>query len=302
MRFHNLLFAALITAILSACESGYDPSDIADSDSSSGSSVSEEGSVNVTFNIASIEQVDFENTSYATRSTDIADLCTRINLASFSESDTKTTYNYTSEDDDFGTLSVKLAEGTNRVVILAHNGSGNASIHRPDSIRFSNNKVTDTFYYYGEIEASEGATYDISLTRCVAMFRLIITDDTPEDVTQMEFYYTGGSSTLDATQGLGIVNSRQTEDRDVESSAYDGQSTYEVYTFPHETSDEINVTVTALDASENELVEREFTSVPVTIKTITQYTGEFFSETTGSSTSTFTLTTDSEWETEDYTY
>lgn len=302
MRLHYLFFAAVIAGTLLSCETGYNPDDYADSGSSSGNSTVDEGTVSVTFNIASIEQVEFENTTYTTRATDIADLCTRVDFASFSESDNKTTYNYTSDDDDFGTLSVNLAEGTNRVVILAHNGTGTASIYRPDSIRFSNNKVTDTFYYYAEIEPTDGETYNVSLTRAVAMFRLIVTDDTPEDVTQMQFYYTGGSSTFDATEGFGIVQSRQTEIRDVESSAYNSQSTYEIYTFPHDTNDEIKVTVTALDASGNELTERVFEDVPVTINTITQYTGSFFTETAESGNATFRLTTSSQWDTETYTY
>ena len=300
--FYLPVFIAL-AAMFTACESGYDPNDFADSsDADDDENVVEEGSVNVTFNIVSVEQVDFENTTYGTRATDLSDLCTRIDFAAFSESDNKTTYNQTSDDDDFGTLSVSLAEGTNRIVILAHNGTGSASIYRPDSIRFSNNKVTDTFYYYAEITATEGGSYNVSLTRGVAMFRLIVTDDTPDDVAQMEFYYTGGSSTFDATQGLGVVQSRQTETRDVESTAYSGESVYEIYTFPHSTDDYLDITVTALDASDGELLEREFDDVPVTINTITQYTGEFFTEISGSSSSTFSITIDSEWDTQEYTY
>lgn len=304
MKKFNLSVLAALTVMFMACESGYDPDDFAGpGDEDSEGSVVEEGAVNMTFNIVSVEQVDFENTTSSTSATELSEVCTRIDFAAFSESDSKTTYSQTSDDDDdFGTLSVSLAEGTNRIVILAHNGTGKASIYRPDSIRFTNNKVTDTFYYYAEITATEGGSYNVTLTRSVAMFRLIVTDDTPDDVAQMEFYYTGGSSTFDATQGLGIVQSRQTETRDVESTAYSGESEYEIYTFPHSTDDYLNITVTALDASGNELLEREFEDVPVTINTITQYTGEFFSEITESSSSTFSIIIDSEWNKQEYTY
>lgn len=286
---------AVLAMAFAACEKGYD----ADYDGEG--EVEEEGSIKVTFNVVSVDQVSFGDTTYSTRATGIGELCTRIDFAAFSESDVKTSVNQTSDDDDFGTLSVSLTEGTYQIVIIAHSGTGSATISSADEIKFSNNKVTDTFYYYAELDVTESGSYDITLTRAVAMFRLIVTDSTPEDVTQMEFYYTGGSSTFDATTGFGCVQSRQTEDRDVESSAYEGESVYEVYTFPHETDDVLKMTVTALDASGDDYLERVFTDVPVTVNTITQYTGVFFEQGEEQS-ATFALTTDSEWSTEDYTY
>jgi len=61
---------------------------------------------------------------------------------------------------------------------------------------FPNNKVTDTFYYYGDlVVTTEVQSYDLTLTRAVAMFRLVLTDDEmPSNVAKMKFYYLGGSS------------------------------------------------------------------------------------------------------------
>lgn len=284
-----------------SCEKGYVAESTADN--SSGEAV--EGGVPVTFRVASIEQTDFSTSSTAAASsstTSIADYCTRINLAVFNTDGTKTSVNQTSDDDDFGTLTLSLAEGTYEVVIIAHSCTGNATISSCDEIKFPNNKLTDTFYYYGDITVNGEGSYDITLERAVAMLRFVVSDTTPEDVTQMQFYYTGGSSTFDATTGFGCVNSRQTEVRDVPQAAYTGQSQYEVYTLPHSTDDTLKVVVTALDASANTVLERTFTDVPVTVNKITQYTGEFFTSIAEAVSNTIVLSIADEWETEEYSY
>ena len=73
--------------------------------------------------------------------------------------------------------------------------------------------MTDTFYYYGDlVVTSEVQSYDLTLTRAVAMFRMVLTDDEiPSTVTKFKFYYTGGSSTFSPSAGYGCVNSKQKE-------------------------------------------------------------------------------------------
>ena len=102
-------------------------------------------------------------------------------------------------------------------LVIAHNGEGSATITSTEKVTFPNNKVTDTFYYYGDlIVTSEVQSYDLTLTRAVAMFRLVLTDEEiPSTVTKFKFYYTGGSSTFSPKDGYGCVNSKQTEIRAV---------------------------------------------------------------------------------------
>ena len=85
----------------------------------------------------------------------------------------------------------------------------------------------------------------MNLQRAVAAFKLHITDETiPEEVRSIKFYYTGGSSTLDATTGYGCVNSRQTEI----FNFTDNNRDFTVYTFPHEENKAIKMTISILDA------------------------------------------------------
>lgn len=295
MRKRIIFVLATVVFLLVSCEKGYE------AENESGVE-SEESSIKVSFNIVGVSQSDVSETDTDTEATGLAQYCTRINLAAFNEAGIKTSLNQTSADSDFGTLSLTLSEGNYDVVIIAHSGTGNATISSVDEIKFPNNKMTDTFYYYGQITVSGNSSYDITLERAVAMFRFIITDTTPTNVTQMQFYYTGGSSTFDASTGFGCVQSRQTEVRDVPAEAYEGQSQYEVYTLPHATDDTLKVVVTALDTEGVTILERTFTSVPVTVNKVTQYTGEFFGSTTEQGSFGITLSIDTEWGLQEYSY
>lgn len=175
-------------------------------------------------------------TRVATRAaTDITELCSRLNIAIFDAEGTKVkTVAQKEGDASFGTVALTLAAGTYQLVVIAHNGEGSATITSTEKVTFPNNKVTDTFYYYGDlVVTSEVQSYDLTLTRAVAMFRMVLTDEEiPSTVTKFKFYYTGGSSTFSPSAGYGCVNSKQTEIRPV---AEDGA--YEIFTLPHTEED-----------------------------------------------------------------
>ena len=255
---------------------------------------------NVILHMTQYEQEAFGNSGNraATRAaTDITELCSRLNIAIFDDEGTKVkTVAQKEGDASFGTVALTLAAGTYQLVVIAHNGEGSATITSTEKVTFPNNKVTDTFYYYGDlVVTSEVQSYDLTLTRAVAMFRMVLTDDEiPSTVTKFKLYYTGGSSTFSPSAGYGCVNSKQTEIRAV---ADDG--VYEIFTLPHTEEDVLTkLTVTALDANDNTLKERVFENVPVTRNQITRYTGSFFGSGGSGQTSdgTFRLTADPDWD------
>lgn len=201
------------------------------------------------------------------------------------------------QTDDFGNVGLQLAAGDYRVVCIAHSGEGNCTVSSEDKVTFHNNKVTDTFAYCGTLSIADAAdrqTIDITLHRRVARFRLMLTDDElPARLSQMKLYYLGGSSTFSPALGCGIVQSKQTELRQV---GQDGPRVLDIYTFPHEEDDRLTrLTVTALDADGQTLKERVFENVPVAVNETTQYEGRFFGAggTTGGD--GLTLTADGEW-------
>ena len=212
----------------------------------------------------------YEQESFTRAATDITELCSRLNIAIFDADGTKVkTVAQKESDAGYGTVALTLASGTYKLVVIAHNGEGSATITSTEKVTFPNNKVTDTFYYFGDlVVTSEVQSYDLTLTRAVAMFRLVLTDDEmPSNVAKMKFYYLGGSSTFSPKDGCGCVNSKQTEIRPVSDDGI-----YEIFTLPHTEDDVLTkLTVTALDQNDNIVKERVFENVPVTRNQITRY-------------------------------
>ena len=137
---------------------------------------------NVILHMTQYEQEAFGNSGNraATRATtDITELCSRLNIAIFDDDGTKVkTVAQKEGDASFGTVALTPAAGTYQLVVIAHNAEDSATITSTEKVTFPNNKVTDTFYYYGDlVVTSEVQSYDLTLTRAVAMFRMVLTDD-----------------------------------------------------------------------------------------------------------------------------
>ncbi len=192
--------------------------------------------------------------------------------------------------------------GGNVTATGGNGGEGSATITSEEKVTFANNKVTDTFYYCGDLVVNDSRqSYDLTLRRAVAMFRLVLDDnELPAGFAKMKFYYLGGSSTFSPRDGYGCVNSKQTEVRTVTA----GTKTFDIYTMPHAEDDVLTkVTITALDANDNALKERTLENIPITRNKITSYKGSFFGSSGSLSDGTFRLTADAEWsDVNEYTF
>ena len=238
-----------------------------------------DGKFAVRFNVGEYNITDFEETSASAKGMkkerkQAKELGSVLNFAIFQDGKKVETVNQKSTADDFGNISVNLAEGSYQVVALIHSGNGNATFSSPEKITFPDNKVTDTFLYYSDLEVEGSSENTINVERVVAKYRLTVADEIPEDVATMRFQYTGGSSTLNAVTGFGCVNSRQKELRDVTSHAA-GQ-VFEIYTIPHAESGSLKLTITALNSAGETVKEHVFESVPVELNKVTNHTKTFF--------------------------
>lgn len=247
---------------------------------------------NLCLRIAGFEQIPFDTRSQQ----DITELCSRINVALYQGGERVKSVNQKADDTGFGTVNLSVEPGSYQLVVLAHNCTGNATTTNIEKITFPSNVVSDTFYYYGELTVSGSAqSEELTLRRCVSMFRLDVTDNIPSDVKTMKFYYTGGSSTFSAVSGYGSVNSKQTVKIDIPASQLGQPAVFDVYTMLHAEEGKLKMTVTALDAAGNTLYEREFADVPMTRNAITRYTGNFFDSSSGSKESGFSFVADGDW-------
>ena len=108
--------------------------------------------------------------SRASEATPITELCKRINFALFNyETGEKIkTLNQTTDDESFGKITKNLTKGKYAVLVVAHNGDGNATLSNPEKVTFKDNKITDTFYYYKVIDVEEDSNFDMTMKRVVA--------------------------------------------------------------------------------------------------------------------------------------
>lgn len=168
--------------------------------------------------------------------------------------------NQQSPSSTFGAATFALTEGDYQAVVIGHNGEGNATISSPEKITFYKNKTTDTFCYYESFHVTEdNLRKEITPHRVTGMFVLHIKDAIPSTAKTMKFYYTGGSSTLNATTGYGCVKSRQTEEREMNPQ----QKDYRIYTLPHSDAKKLHVIITVYDQQGNTITKKDLKDVEI---------------------------------------
>jgi len=298
--FISISFICFITLLLSCC-TRYELEE--------NEVVAGDGTNRLTLRISPFEKSDFDVNPSSRSIVNIDQVCSRIGFAVFDANGKKVvSLNQDSKTGSgFGTLQADLNDGDYEVVIVAHSTGGNTTISKPDSIRFTDNKLSDTFYYYEKISLKGSVDKAVTLNRCVAMFRLNLPETIPQNIKYLKFYYSGGSSALNATTGFGRINSRQTEIREVPESAYTStDNTFEIYTIPHSFNDELKITITALAADgKSELDEKVFESVPVTQGQITSFTGAIFNTNNSPENSSpfkFTISANDNWTEHKYSF
>ena len=287
--FHALVISPRVSSIVSAFYALVIALTLASCEKFDLSTESTPPKGNLQVRVFQIEQTAFET---FTR-TAVSDVCTRLNFAIYDEGGSRLKQiNQQSSAADFGSAAFQLDEGNYQLVVVAHSSNGNPTMTDPAKIQFNNTQgYTDTFSCYGEVTIGEDPVeLEVSLDRIVSLCRFVITDEFPAEVKKMRFYYTGGSGAFNALTGLGCVNSKQ----DVKIDVTSGQKQFDLYTFLHDREGTIHLTVTALDASGNDLYNRVF-DVPMQQNYITWLSGAFFSGSGSASTTITGVTVNTDW-------
>jgi len=274
-----LSFCALTALVLMGCEKPLISEGEEESDDT-------EGNLTVT-----VWQSGHEPFPAMTRATSLDDY-NRLNYAIYTSDGTRVKQvNQTRENTGFGSATFQLEPATYQVVVVAHNCDKNPTMTNLSKIQFTNAMgYTDTSLYYGEIEVTEEhQDVQVDLERIVSLCRVIITDEYPEDVTQMRFQYKGGSGAFDAKTGYGCVNSTQTLFFDVTN----GQKQFDLYTYLHDEEGTLHLLATAYDDADNVIHEREF-EVPMLYNQITRFSGPFFTG-SGNGSLDITIVINTDW-------
>ena len=203
-------------------------------------------------------------------------------------------------DSDFGTYSVLLEEGcTFKLVMLGYDGDGNCTISSPTSVTFKSSQIYDTYCYVSEdIIIDEPKSITIQPKRCVSKIKVYPTDSSKMyDFDKMFFKYTGGSSTLNPSTGLGCVASTQKVYRTKDAFKIHDNDTipsFELYTIPLDSHSDrktettyheldttyLKLTISALDSYGNAIDNDEtiFESIPVIRNNVTEVYGKLYSK------------------------
>lgn len=207
----------------------------------------------------------------------------------------------TADDDDWGTLSLKLTAGTYTVVAVGHSSHNSATIKSPEVVQFTasdGEKLTDTFCHCSQIVVSGDAQqYDLDMYRAGAMIQFCLKDtEIPVNFSHFLMEYTGGSANFNPTTFEGITKSSQSEKRTT-----NGIQIYQAFTFPYmAASCNIKMMCSGLDSDGTVIRRRVFDAIPVTRNRITTYTGPFFEEGDGVFTqSDFSFLIHADWDGED---
>lgn len=281
----NALWAALLVSsiALTSCEKAIIDEDNAEPQTS------QEANANVTIRISNVKQVGYNQQTRAL--VDITGYSSRLNFVLYKDGEKVKSLSQMQGDEGYGQVAFSLMPGTYKVLVLAHSSKGNPTLADPEAIKFDNSiSYSDTFYYYGDITVGyQAATHDLTLTRATSLLRFIIDDELPTDLYRIKLLYTGGSGVLNAVTGYGgNVDSRQEKLYRVDG--YTAPLTLPIYTFLQEDEGTLNVTVTAMDESNNVILERKFTDIPMKRNMITEYRGAFFEHDNA-----FTLTAETDW-------
>lgn len=238
--------------------------------------VVDQGEPNLVLNVVT-------NGSEAMTRADGEQFWTRLSFVVYQNGKKVNGVNQEAGDEGYGKASLTLEEGTYQVLVLAHSSEGNPTLTSAEKIQFTNAiGFTDTFYYYGTITVtSEQQTHNITLNRVTAMLRFIINDEMPASISNLKFYYTGGSGALNATTGRGCVDSKQTVVIVVNPQTLTKPYSFELYTIPREATASLNLTVTAYDETQAVVHERTFKGVEVQTNKITEFAGDFFTDGSG---------------------
>lgn len=244
------------------------------------------------------------NSDPLTRASAMSMYITKLNVQLFDENGQKVfsqVKTQTKDDEDFGTLSVELAEGVYTVVAVGHSSARSATIKSPEVVQFTaqdGEKLTDTFCHVSTIEVGEETAFTLPLYRATAMVQLHLTDASlPNNLWYIKADYTGGSANVNPTTLEGITKSSQSERR-----ITNDLHLHQFFTFPYmATTGTLRMTVSATTSDGTVLRQRTFDAVPVARNRITTYEGELFGDGEWTATEAdFSFLIHADWEGEEH--
>lgn len=169
-------------------------------------------------------------------------------------------------DPDFENASMKLEKGKYHALVLVHYAEKPISFNVKDypKIVFPDRLATDCFWCNQEFEVNdEQQSVQLDVKRIAARIDLKSTGILTENLSAVNVYFTGGSSTIDISNGSGAVNSRQSVDFNISPEMKGKKGAFTIYTIPRTNSPTLKITVKGMDKQGNVLFNTVLENVPI---------------------------------------
>ncbi len=269
--------------------------------------VSVSGEATITFNVINYEQVDFD--AIQTRSTEVSNLkYLELGIYDATTKELTSTVLQENTDEDYGTFNVTIPYGSYTLVFIGWYTTQDVEADMSDlnAIVFTDNYVPHLFCETLDLTVDENTleSQSIRLSRVIAGFRVVISDEIPEDASYFHVTSEGGGYALDPLTGFAASLASRENDVTVLSS-WAGQTdrNFNVYALLTQETAEMKFVVDAYDTSNNLMVSHTFTDVPMKINQLTRYTGNFFAIETSEGSFSVSLADDYSWENiDDHTF
>ncbi|SEA54617.1 hypothetical protein SAMN05216462_1738 [Xylanibacter ruminicola] len=193
----------------------------------------------------------------------------------------------------FGEFECSLPMGTYTMVAVARNkGEGDVfTITSPTQAAYTSDRARETFCCTQNITVSSTEPVDISpvMSRVMARFQLVSTDQMPSNAATIRTTYGAGSKSFNPTTGLATDDDGFTVTNTAHANTAGVLDVFSIV-FLAANEETMPVTVEALDANQSVLISKTLPAVHFKRNQITKATGAMF--TPGSSSFTFLLDTD----------
>ena len=208
------------------------------------------------------------------------------------------TYQSKSDPDmPYGTFTRTLDYGKYTILALGWNGTQQCLVHSLDSITFSEGWVPNTFLCRQNIIVNDSYsnTRTLTLKRCIARFMLYFKDTRiPQDLSEFIINISGAGKTLNSETRH--CATQQDITRTIPVTMDPSKLTYLTsYCFLPADSASLTINIAAKDTIGEIISERTFEEVPMKINYSTNYTGNFFTISDITTSFTFEIDFDGEF-------
>ena len=212
----------------------------------------------------------------------VGTVCSRLDIYIIEQGTTDTLrwHQVRTSTTGFGTLTATLQTNrTYRLMAVGHNTDDTVTF-RGGIVSFADNKVKQTMVADTVFSPGDGLSLQVVMKRIVGMFKLRISDADADfqGATHFRFVVNSSYNKWNLPMAQGVELSERTHTINGMTRGTDGYVTYNVYIIPDDLTAvrEVDITVTALDASEGVVEARAFEDVPIRAGYVTRYTGSFF--------------------------